>query len=141
VTNTRRILGTVAAGLLLAGTFGTTAAQASFSDIAAAGAYGLATATIPAPGNVTGSLTCGSSSATMAASWTASTAPRITGYKVTVYFSDGYTQTVQKSSTDVSWSAAISLYNVTAYSVRYSVTTQTAYGWTTESTKTAWFHC
>jgi hypothetical protein len=141
VNISRRILVSVAAGLLLTGALGATAAEASFSDTADTGAYSLATATVPAPGNFTGTLTCGSSSATMAASWTASTATLITGYKVTVYFSDGYTQTVQKLATDTSWRAPITAYNVTAYSVRYSVTTQTAYGWTTESAKTAWFRC
>ena len=140
MTTKRRILISAVAGVLLAG-FGATAAQASFSDIADAGAYTLATASVPAPGNVTGTLTCGSPNATMAATWTASTATQITGYKVTVYFSDGFSQTVQKLATDTSWSASITLYNVTAYSVRYSVTTQTAYGWTTESAKSAWFKC
>jgi hypothetical protein len=99
------------------------------------------TTTIAAPGNVKGSLTCGSTSATMAASWTASTTPNASGYVVTVYFSDGYTQTVPLAATATSWSAPIGIYNVTAYSVQYSVTTQTSYGWTKESARTAWFHC
>lgn len=137
----RRTLVSVVAGLLIAGPLGATAAQASFADSAALAPLSVATATVTAPGNFTGSLTCGSSNATMTASWTASTAPRITGYLVTVYFSDGFSQTVQKLATDTSWSAVISLFNVTAYSVRYSVTTQTAYGWTAESHTTAWFHC
>ena len=60
---------------------------------------------------------------------------------MTVYFSDGYVQTVQKTKADTSWSASIILYNVTAYAVRYSVTTQTEYGWTKESALTGSLRC
>jgi hypothetical protein len=42
---------------------------------------------------------------------------------------------------DTSRSQVIDLYNVTAHSVRCSVTTQTDYGWTAESTPTGWFRC
>ena len=53
----------------------------------------------------------------MGATWTASTAPRVSGYIVTVYFSDGFVQTVELGPTATSWSAPIDPYFVTAFSV------------------------
>ena len=49
--------------------------------------------------------------------WTQSTDARISGYLVTVYFSDGFVQTVQLGPTATSWSATIDQYYVTAYSI------------------------
>ena len=98
------------------------------------------TATVVAPGNVVGKLTCGRP-ATMAATWTLSSAPQVTGYLVSVYFSDGFVQTVQMGPTATSWSATIDPYYVTAYTINYTVTTQTAYGWSKESAHTAAFQC
>ena len=98
------------------------------------------TATVVAPGNVVGKLTCGRP-ATMAATWTLSSSPQVTGYLVSVYFSDGFVQTVQMGATATSWSATIDPYYVTAYTINYTVTTQTAYGWTKESAHTATFGC
>jgi hypothetical protein len=100
----------------------------------------ISTGTVTAPGNVVGKLTCGRP-ATMAATWTLSTAPRVTGYLVSVYFSDGFVQTVQMGPTATSWSATIDPYYVTAYTINYTVTTQTAYGWSTESAHTGTFSC
>ena len=137
----RRILLGVLTAALVAGPLGTTAAHASFGDSAAVTSMSVGAATIAAPGSFTGSLACGSPTSTMSASWTASTARSLSGYLVTVYFSDGFKQTVQLGATATSWSASISSYNVTAYQVQYSVTTQTSYGWTKESAKTAWFTC
>ena len=77
----------------------------------------------------------------MALTWTQSTSARVTGYRVNVYFSDGFVQTVTELATATSWTQTIALYNVTAYSVRYSVTTLTDYGWSTESAQTGWFQC
>lgn len=142
MTTTRRILtlaALVAAMLLGSGA----AAQASFTDSATATAspMSISTATVAAPVAGPGSLTCGRSSATMGLTWTKSTSARVTGYRVTVYFSDGYAQTVDKAATDTSWSQGITLYNVTAYAVRYTVSTVTDYGWTAESASTGWFQC
>jgi hypothetical protein len=142
VTTTRRLL--VLITLVIAAFFASgVAAQASFADSAtvAASPMSISTGTVAAPEAGPGSLVCRSSTATMGLTWAQSSSPRVTGYLVTVYFSDGYVQTVQKLATDTSWSKAITLYNVTAYQVRYSVTAQTDYGWTAESAKTEWFHC
>jgi hypothetical protein len=116
-------------------------AQASFSEKVTAATTQIATATVAPPTNVTGTLTCGKSSATMAANWTLSTSTRVSGYLVTVHFSDGFVQNVQLGATATSWSAPISLYQATLHAISYSVTTQTTYGWTTESASTGWFSC
>ena len=119
------------------------AAQASYADSATVNGtpLSISTATVAAPAAGPGSLTCRSSGATMSLSWTTSTSARVSGYLVTVYFSDGYVQTVQMIATDTAWSQAIALYNVTAYSVRYTVSTQTDHGWVKESASTGWFRC
>src|SRR3954451_19287232 len=101
----------------------------------------IATTTVAAPTNVVGKLTCGQPNATMSASWALSSTPKVSGYLISVYFSDGFVQTVQLGSTATSWSKTTADYNVTAYSVNYTVPTQTTYGWTNESAHTATFQC
>jgi hypothetical protein len=129
---------TLAAALGSAGS--TTPAQASFSDSASQAAT-VTTVTVAAPTNVTGSLDCGRRASTMGATWTLSTSARVSGYRVTVYFSDGVVQVVELGATATSWSAAIEPYFVTAFSVEYSVTTKTDYGWFKESARTGSFQC
>jgi hypothetical protein len=125
---------------VLGSTGSTAPAQASFAD-SAARTTTISTATVAAPANVTGSLTCGKTSATMGATWNLSSSARVSGYTVTVYFSDGYVQKVQLGPAATSWSAPIDVYFVTAFSVYYTVTTKTDYGWTTESAPTGAFQC
>ena len=127
--------------VVLAGAGSTAPAQATFGDSAGVSLGTISTATVAAPTNVVGGLSCGRTSATMSVTWQPSTSARVSGYLVTVYFSDGYVQTVQKAATDTSWSASIDPYWVTVNSVRYSVTTQTDYGWTTESALTGTYRC
>ena len=127
----------ILAGLMVATSL---PASASFSASAALPTTTISTLVVAAPTNVVGSLACAKTS-TMAATWTASTSPGISGYLVTVYFSDGFIQTVQLGATATSWSASISEYNVTVASVRYSVTTQTSVGWTAESPRVGPFQC
>jgi hypothetical protein len=132
-------------GLIL---LGLTVAVIVGASIPASAGYGdsvvvkttIATTTVAAPGNVVGKLTCGRP-ATMSATWSASGTARVSGYLVSVYFSDGFVQTVQLGPTATSWSATIDPYYVTAYSIDYTVTTQTAYGWTKESAHTGTFQC
>jgi hypothetical protein len=100
----------------------------------------IATATVAGPTNVVGKLTCGRP-ATMSATWSLSGTTRVSGYVVSVYFSDGFVQTVQLGPTATSWSATIDPYYVTAYTINYTVTTQTDYGWTKESAHTGTFSC
>jgi hypothetical protein len=115
-------------------------ALASYSD-SAASSTSITTATVTAPGNVVGTLTCGKTSATMGATWNVSTTARVSGYTVTVYFSDGFVQKVELGPSAASWSAPIDPYYVTAFSVQYSVTTKTDYGWFKESARTGSFQC
>ena len=76
------------------GSAGSTApAQASFDDTVSGGVT-LATTIVAAP-HFTGSVSCTATTGTMTATWTASTTPRVSGYTLKVYFSDGYTQTVE----------------------------------------------
>jgi len=114
-------------------------ASAGFGDSVAVKTT-IATASVAAPGNVVGKLTCGRP-ATMSATWSLSGTARVSGYLVSVYFSDGFVQTVQLGPTATSWSTTIDAYYVTAYSINYTVTTQTAYGWSKESAHTGTFQC
>ena len=139
ITRTALTLALALAAVL--STAGSTApAQASFAD-SESRTTSISTAVVAVPGTVTGSLICGRSPATMGATWTASTAPRVSGYTVTVYFSDGFVQKSEVGPTATSWSASIASYYVTAFSVQYSVTTKTEYGWTAESPRTGSFQC
>jgi hypothetical protein len=128
---------------VLAGLMVTTSlpASATFSVSRALPTTSINSIVIAAPTNVVGNLACASPSSTMSLTWTASTSPHISGYLVTVYFSDGFVQTVQLGATATSWSKTIAQYNVTAYSIQYSVTTQTTFGWIKESARTASFQC
>ncbi|UOY03574.1 hypothetical protein [Blastococcus sp. PRF04-17] len=100
----------------------------------------ISTATVAPVTNLVGNLVC-STPSTMSATWTRSTSARVSGYTVKVHFSDGFVQSVELPATATSWSATIDKYYVTAYSIQYSVTTKTDYGWTTESAKTSSFRC
>jgi len=126
----------ILAGLMVATSL---PASASFSASTAV-TTSIDTMIVTPPTDVVGSLACAKMS-TMSVTWTASTAPRISGYLVNVYFSDGFTQTVQMPATATSWSSTIAQYNVTAYSIQYSVTAQTSYSWVKESARTGSFQC
>jgi hypothetical protein len=138
-------MNTIRRGLLL---LGLTAAVVIGAGVPASATYSesiavkttISTATVAAPGSVVGKLACGRP-ATMSATWTPSSAPKVSGYLVSVYFSDGFVQTVQLGPTATSWSATIDPYYVTAYTINYTVTTQTTYGWTQESAHTPTFQC
>lgn len=115
-------------------------ADAAFSTSTAPLSTTINTNVVAPPTNVVGALAC-TKTPTMSATWTKSTSARVSGYLVSVYFSDGFVQTSQVAATATSWSATIDPYYVTAYSVAYSVTTQTDYGWTAESVRTGTFQC
>ena len=138
MTRIRR--GLVLLGLTVAVVIGASVpASATFADAVAVQTT-INTTTVAAPANVAGHLTCGRP-ATMSADWPPSGTARVSGYLVSVFFSDGFVQTVQLGATATSWSATIDPYYVTAFSIQYSVTTQTDYGWSKESPRTAAFQC
>ena len=128
-------------GLSTAVAVGTVAAPAgaALGDSAVV-STAITTTTVAPVTNLVGNLLCQNTS-TMSATWTRSTSARVSGYTVKVHFSDGFVQSVELPATAASWSATIDKYYVTAYSIQYSVTTKTDYGWTTESAKTATFRC
>jgi hypothetical protein len=132
--------GLILLGLTVAVVLGASVpASAAFSEAVAVKTT-ISTTVVAAPANVVGKLVCGTPS-TMSATWTKSTTARVSGYLVSVYFSDGFVQTVQLASTATSWTATIDPYYVTAYSIQYSLTTQTNYGWSKESPRTVAFQC
>ncbi len=141
MTPARRAL--VVLGLGIAVVVGTSLpASATFTDRAALATPTVGTATVAAPGGVTGTLACKPRTAAMGVTWTPSGSPAVSGYRVTVHFSDGYEQSaVVPGAAASSWSDSIPTYNVTAYGVRYSVTTLTTYGWFTQSGLTGSFQC
>jgi hypothetical protein len=98
--------GLILLGLTVAVVIGASVpASATYADAVAVKTT-ISTTTVTAPTNVVGKLTCGST-ATMSATWTQSTTARVSGYVVSVYFSDGPVQTVQLASTTTSWSSTI----------------------------------
>jgi len=132
--------GLILLGLTVAVVIGASVpASATFSEAVAVKTT-IATTTVASPGNLVGKLTCGRP-ATMSATWSLSSTARVSGYLVSVYFSDGFVQTVQLGPTATSWSSTIDPYYVTAYSIQYTVTTQTNYGWSKESPLTPVFQC
>jgi len=138
MTGIRR--GLILLGLTVAVVIGASLpASATFSEAVAVKTT-ISTATVAAPTNVVGKLTCGRP-ATMSATWTQSTSTRVSGYRVSVYFSDGFVQTVELGATATSWSTTIDPYYVTAYTIQYSLTTETNYGWSKESPRTVAFQC
>ena len=138
MTGIRR--GLILLGLTVAVVIGASLpASATFSEAVAVKTT-ISTATVAAPTNVVGKLTCGRP-ATMSATWTQSTSTRVSGYRVSVYFSEGFVQTVELGATATSWSTTIDPYYVTAYSIQYSLTTETNYGWSKESPRTVAFQC
>jgi hypothetical protein len=128
-------------GLTTAVAVGTAAgpAIASLADSAVVSTT-IATNTVAPPTGLVGKLVC-TEPATMSLTWTKSTSARVTGYDVNVIFSDGYVQVVQLGANATSWSMPIPKYNVTYWSIQYSVTAKTDYGWIKESAKTASFQC
>ena len=138
MTGIRR--GLILLGLTVAVVIGASVpASATFAEAVAVKTT-ISTTTVASPGNLVGKLTCGRP-ATMSATWSLSSTTRVSGYLVSVYFSDGFVQTVQLGPTATSWSATIDPYYVTAYTINYTVTTQTDYGWTKESAHTGTFGC
>jgi len=132
--------GLILLGLTVAVVIGASVpASATFSEAVAVKTT-ISTTTVTPPGNLVGKLTCGRP-ATMSATWSQSSTARVSGYLVSVYFSDGFVQTVQLGPTATSWSSTIDPYYVTAYSIQYTVTTQTNYGWSKESPLTPVFQC
>jgi hypothetical protein len=147
MTRIRRGLLLALATTVLAGGVGS-AASASFLDTAPVTAddgaprFSVKTMDVDAPDILTSGLDCTRKDATMSVTWSKSTTPRVTGYVVTVYFSDGLVQKEPMLAAGAtSWSKGITLFNATKYALRYTVTAYTDYNWLKESTSTGWYQC
>ena len=113
---------------------------ASFTDQVAV-QQTVSTATVAVPGVPSAKATCGRNSATVSLSWNASTAPRVSGYLVRVYLNDAWQDVTTVGPTATTWQGTTDTFYVDNYSMTMTVTTQTQYGWTAESVRTARIVC
>jgi hypothetical protein len=114
---------------------------ASFTEDVALPQTTVSTPTLAVPGTPTASATCDLSAevATVTVNWNASTAPRVSGYKVRVYLNAAWQDVTTVTGT--TWTGNISTRYVTGYTMTYTVWTLSPYGWTAESAHTARVLC
>ena len=113
---------------------------AAFTDEVAV-PQAVSTATVAVPGTPSASATCGRNTATVSLSWNASTAPRVSGYLVRVYLNDAWQEVTTVGPTSTTWQGTTDTFYVDNYSMTMTVWTQTRYGWTAESARTARIVC
>lgn len=120
------------------------AASAAYTATATTPRLSVSTASVTAPGGVVAQrqfCTLGRFQL-ITLSWTASSTARVGGYRVTVYRADGsifFTTPVSAATTTVTGAVDTRATDPTA--LRFSVTTVTDYGWTSESAPTAALPC
>jgi hypothetical protein len=112
---------------------------ASFTDSVATPQMTISTPTLQVPGTPTARATCTATTATITLNWNASTAPRVSGYKVRLWLNTSWQDVTTVAGT--TWTGNTQLGYVTGYTMTFSVFTQTPYGWTAESTHTAQVLC
>ena len=103
---------------------------ASYTDAVAVPTT-VATADVAVQGSLTARATCSGPDATVSLSWNASTAPRVSGYRVRLYLNGAWQDT--GTVTGTTWSGSTSTAFITGYSMTFTVWTLTPYGWTAES--------
>ena len=114
---------------------------ASFSDTAAVSTT-VSTATVAPPAGVTATVTkCTGNTAYVRLDWTASTAARVSGYRVRVYLGNAYQDQAPVAAGATTWQAGIDTYYLNNYVMTFTVWTLTEYGWTAESPRTAQVVC
>lgn len=138
----RRLLAVLGLALALVGvTVGP--AAAAFSAGASLSTGTLRAATVPAPGTVQAVRTICSDGwipiYTGRISWSPSAARNVTGYTVRQHFADGSSSVVARQSAGDT--SATHLVFAVGRSYVYSVTTETAHGWTARSGLTAPVSC
>ncbi|MGY2126944.1 hypothetical protein [Blastococcus sp. SYSU DS0617] len=138
----RRLLAVVLLALALVGvTVGP--AAAAFSATASVSTGTIRAATVPAPGAVQAvRAICSDGWIPVYSgriSWTPSAARDVTGYTVRQHFADGSSTVVARQAAGDT--SASHLVFAVGRSYVYSVTTETAYGWTTRSDLTAPVTC
>jgi hypothetical protein len=112
---------------------------ASFTDSAASPQSTVSTATLQVPGTPTARATCVTGTASLSVSWNASTAPRVSGYKVRLWLGGAWQEAGTVATT--TWTGKTSTSYVTDYVMTFAVWTLTPYGWTAESTRSARVVC
>ena len=112
---------------------------ASFTETVALPQATVSTATLAVPGVPTGRATCSGSTATVTVAWNASTAPRVSGYRVRLWLGNAWQDVTTVTGT--SWTGNTSTTYVNGYVMTFTVWTQTPYGWTAESAHTAQVLC
>jgi hypothetical protein len=124
------------AGLVLGGAL---PSWASFTDAVALPQMTVATPTLEVPGDPTARATCSGSTATVTLNWNASTAPRVSGYRVRLWLGGAWQDVTTVAGT--TWTGSTSSGYVTGYVMTFTVFTLTPYGWTAESTHSARVLC
>ncbi len=112
---------------------------ASFTEVVTKPTMTMSTPTLQVPGVPTARATCSGTTATVTVNWRASTAPRVSGYKVRLWLNAAWQDVTTVTGT--SWTGNTSTTYVTAYAMTFSVWTLTPYGWTAESVPTARVLC
>lgn len=121
-----------------------TPATATFAVTRGLPSLALTTAVVQPPTNVAGVLASCSNGRWMSVtvSWELSTSARVSGYVVKAYRNDGQVSTVaQTNGSATSANTTVDKLGAGSTSVTFTVTTQTAYGWTAESTQSAQMTC
>jgi hypothetical protein len=112
---------------------------ASFTEPVALPQTTVSTATVEVPGIPTARATCSGGSATITVNWNASTAPRVSGYRVRLWLGNAWQDAA--TVTALTWTGSTSTAYLTNYVMTFTVWTQTPYGWTAESAHTPQVFC
>ncbi|MCW2741729.1 MAG: hypothetical protein JWR45_2151 [Blastococcus sp.] len=112
---------------------------ASFTEAVALPQMTVSTPTLAVPGVPTARATCVASTATVTVNWNASTAPRVSGYKVRLWLGAAWQDVTTVTGT--TWTGNTSTTYVNDYVMTFTVWTMTPYGWTAESAHTAQVLC
>ena len=112
---------------------------ASFTDAVALPQMTVSTATLAVPGIPTARATCSGNTATVTVNWNASTAPRVSDYRVRLWLGAAWQDVT--TVTGSSWTGNTSSTYVTGYVMTFTVWTLSPYGWTAESAHTAQVFC
>jgi hypothetical protein len=99
----------------------------------------VSSATVEVPGIPTARATCSGGSATITVNWNASTAPRVSGYRVRLWLGNAWQDVA--TVTALTWTGSTSTAYLTNYVMTFTVWTQTPYGWTAESAHSAQVFC
>ena len=112
---------------------------ASFTETVALPQLTVSTPTLEVPGVPTARATCSGGTATVTVNWNASTAPRVSGYKVRLWLGAAWQDVTTVTGTTRTGNTSTTYVN--GYVMTFSVFTLTPYGWTAESENTARVLC